>query len=315
MAIQLLTKASWLPVILLFAGCEKWADGVVTDIEFPEHNSVLAASGVFTSGDSKAILSVNLTSGLQSPTSVFLPQGASATMSRDGQDVLTWGTEDVAMVGDVFQAVEMLVLELDDPLNLPPGDYELAVNVPGEEMLTASVVQPPPPVFTQEFELNADSIVDYWGNVIFDELRVSLGNRPGIRDVYGLRFEQGSTYDSDTVWSNVFGKDVEDPRLNFSSACDCWLVDDQNIDGALLDDIYLSRSRWEDYYYGYENPEYTLRLTVDLLAPSLGDFYRSVDTHENAADNFFANPSGIYSNTTSGFGHIGLASRSRVLIE
>jgi hypothetical protein len=314
MAIQFLKVNGWLPLLLLFVGCEKWADGVVRDIEFPEHTAEISASGTFISGDSKAILSVNSTSSLQTPSPIVLPEGANASLRLNGEEILVWDEASVDVVGEPWNAVEMLVLTLDAPLDLAPGLYELAVNVPGEDPLTASAIQPPTPQFTQEFELNADSIVDYWGMVYYDELLVSLSNRPSVQDVYGLRLEEGLVYGSDTTWSNVFGDDIQDPRVKFSIACRCFLVDDQDIDGQQLDDIRLSRSRYDEGYYGGGSDDVVLRLTVDLMSPSLGDFYRSVDVHEAANDNFFANPSGIYSNTSSGFGHFGLVSRVMTMV-
>ena len=76
----------------------------------------------------------------------------------------------------------------------------------------------------------------------------------------------------------------------------------------------LSRIRWSDEY-GYEGGEEApLRLVVEQLDPSLGEFYKSVSIHEAAQDNPFANPSGVYSNTSSGYGHFGLAARRTILL-
>lgn len=318
MAIRILNPLVLLAGLAVLVGCEKWADGVVNEIEFPEHQSTTAASCILTTGDSTAILSVTNTASLLSVSPVDMPDGVSATIEHNGVVVLSWGTEDVGLItvdGGFTSAQDVLLLALDAPLSLPVGDLELKVNIPGEEPLTASATQPGIPEVASEFVLGADTLTTTWGNEVTDELLVELVNREGIRDAFALHFQEGFLVGNDTTWQMVPNKsDFSDPRLDFVSSCACWMVDDQNVDGQVLDDLVLTRIRWDEGYGYYETPS-VLRLVVDQLSPSLADFYRSVETHQSAQNNPFANPSGIYSNTSTGYGHFGLAARRTVLIQ
>ena len=321
MAIRILNPLVLLAGLTGLTGCEKWADGVVSEIEFPEHQSTTAASCILTTGDSTAILSVTNTASLLSVSPVDMPDGVSATIEHNGVVVLSWETADVGLItvnGGFTSAQDVLLLALDTPLSLPVGDLELKVNIPGEEPLTASATQPGIPEVASEFVLGADTLTEPWGEKITDELHLTLINRSGVRDAFSLHLEEGYVAENDTVWYPVYGNNerFEDPRLDFVSSCACWMVDDQNVDGQVLDDLVLTRIRWDEGYgYGYYETPSVLRLMVDQLSPSLADFYRSVETHQAAQDNPFANPSGIYSNTSTGYGHFGLAARRTVLIQ
>jgi hypothetical protein len=313
MAIRILNRPCLLGAFILLVGCEKWSDGVVNEIEFPDHEATTAASCILTTGDSKAILSVTNTASLLSVAPVDLPQGVSATLQHEGVMVLSWTAEDVALVGEGLDVQKMLVLNLDSPLNLPEGEIELTVTIPGEPLLTARAIQPGMPEVSYTLHLGADTIASLWGSEILDEVGLDLINHSGLRDVYAVRLQEAYVY-GDTVWSLANGSGFEDPRLDYVSSCGCWIVDDQNVDAQVLSDMTLSRIRWSDEY-GYEGGEEApLRLVVEQLDPSLGEFYKSVSIHEAAQDNPFANPSGVYSNTSSGYGHFGLAARRTILL-
>ena len=311
MAIRILIRIWAVALFFLLTGCEKWADGVVNEIEFPDHEPALAASCILNSGDMKAVLSVSNTASLLSTDTVSLPEGATAVIRSGNVTLLEWLASDFEYVEDQ----KMLVVVLDAPLDLPVGPLELTVSAPGWDDLTATAVQPPGPQLDWDFEIGADTILDDWSFYVNDVVTMDLLNREGERDVYSVRLEEGYVVEQDTFWNQAWGGDFEDPRLNYNWSCSCWLVDDQNVDEQSLNDVQIRRQRWgEDTYYGYSDPV-AVRLVVDLLDPSLGDFYNAVQTHEDAQGNPFANPSGIMSNTSTGYGHFGLAARKAILLQ
>ena len=310
MAIRILIRLWTVALCFLFTGCEKWADGVVSEIEFPEHTPSLAASSILITGDMKAVLSITNTASLLSTDDVVLPVGASASIRQGGEVVLVWSPSDTGFV----DGQKMLVLELDEALDLPLGPLELTVNAPEWDELKATASQPPLPELDWSFQAGADTLASEWGKLVYDVVTLDLLNRAGERDFFALRLEEGFVFEQDTFWSPAWGGEFEDPRLDFNWVCACWLLDDQNIDGQSLSDVEINYERWNDDPYG-EYGEAALRLSVDLMDPSLGEFYKSVQSHEDAQDNPFANPSGIRSNTSSGFGHFGLASRKRFALE
>ena len=322
MAIQILKHFLWLTCLMLMTGCEQWADGVIREISFPEHEPQLAATVVLATGDNKAVACLYQTASTLDPEGSTIPEGVSAQLLHNGAVELEWPLGDTALFGESWNAEMMHVLPLDTPLDLEPGTYELIVEAPGFDALTATAVQPPLPEAEVEFREAIDTVLEggyyEWLKVI-DGLEIDLVNRPGIQDVYGLSIQEAYVYSpGDTTW-NLANIDEEgfglDPRLNYNDACHCWLVDDQGLDGQSLEGFSLERPRYESpYSYGEDNYG-PLRVTVSLMDPALGAFYRSIDRHSNSDGNPFANPTSVFSNTSTGYGCFGLASREVFLFE
>lgn len=309
-------------LLALLTGCEQWADGVIREIDFPERAPELAATVVLGSGDASAVACLYQTASTLDAEGPTIPEGVSAQLLYNGTVVLEWAPGDTAWVGESWDNEMMHVLPLATPLNLAAGTYDLVVEAPGFEALTASAVQPPLPGAEVGFREGIDTVFQggyfEWFEVI-DALDIDLVNRPGIQDVYGLSIQEAYVYYAgDTTW---YPADLDeegvglDPRLNYNDACHCWLVDDQGLDGQSLEGFTLERPRYLDPY-GYGGEDYSVvRVTVSLLDPALGAFYRSVDRHNNSDGNPFANPTSVFSNTSTGYGCFGLASREVFLFE
>ena len=322
MAIQVLKYPLWLAGFILMTGCEQWADGVIREIAFPERAPELSATVVLASGDASAVACLYQTASTLDSVGSTIPEGVSAQMLYNGSVVLEWAPGDIALVGESWNNQMMHVLPLALPLDLSPGNYELVVEAPGFDALTAAAIQPPIPEADVAYREGVDTVLEggyyEWLKVI-DALDIDLVNRPGIQDVYGLSIQEAYVYSpGDTTW-NLANIDEDgfglDPRLNFNDACLCWLVDDQGLDGQSLEGFTLERPRYESPYgYGEDDPG-PLRVTVSLLDPALGEFYRSIDRRNNADGNPFANPSTVFSNTSTGYGCFGLASREVFLFD
>ena len=123
MAIQLLKSAFLCSVLLLFAGCEKWADGVVREIEFPEHEPEIAATVVLTSGDTEAVACLYQSVSNLTDQQSNIPSGVSARILKDGVEVLSWAPGDTGWIGQEWDKRMMHVIGLDAPLDLPQGAY------------------------------------------------------------------------------------------------------------------------------------------------------------------------------------------------
>lgn len=315
MAIQFLKPGVLLVSLVFLVGCEKWADGVVSEVEFPQHTPTLAATVNLMAGDTKAVAALYQTSSTLTLDGSAIPQGVTARIEKEGEVLLEWATGDTALVGEDWDNRTMHVLALDAPLALPQGTLDLVVEAPGFEPLTASAVQPPAPSPSISFVRGADTIYDFGQAVIIDRFELDLMNHPGVRDVYGFQLFEGYVYSpGDTTWQ-VIWLDMEsdlDPRTVYNSACHCSLADDQGLDDQSLDDIALEYKRWEGWYEPDPN-EPILKLKVMLMDAPLADFYRSLETHWEAENNPFANPSSIYSNTSTGYGVFGLASQLETL--
>lgn len=311
MAIQFLKSGMLLASTVVLMGCEKWSDGVVSEVAFPEHTPTLAATVNLFTGDTMAVAALYQTSSTLTLGGSTIPAGVTGRIEKDGEALLTWAAGDTAEVGEDWDNRTMHVLALVAPLALPEGPLELVVEAPGFEPLTASAIQPPMPSPSIELVRGADTVLDFGEAVIIDRFEVDLENRTGVRDVYGFQLFAGYVYSpGDTTWQ-LIGLDeetVQDPRTVYNEACRCSLADDQGFDDQSLDGITLEFKRWEGWY----DPNSilpALKLKVMLMDVPLADFYRSLETHWEAENNPFANPSSIYSNTSTGFGVFGLASQ------
>lgn len=316
MAIQLLKSAFLCSVLLLFAGCEKWADGVVREIEFPEHEPEIAATVVLTSGDTEAVACLYQSVSNLTDQQSNIPSGVSARILKDGVEVLSWAPGDTGWIGQEWDKRMMHVIGLDAPLDLPQGAYALEVTAPGLEELTATAVQPPKPTPAVTYSAGVDTLYDtndwsYGEEKVRDVIAFDLVNSVGQRDVYGIQFLEGDVQGlGDTAWyvTAVNQDDMDlDPRITFNSACACYIIDDQDEDGQSLEGINFDRYGYPNAFEDWRLP---LRMSVTSMSPGLGEFYLSIDVHLNSSGNFFANPSTVYSNTSSGFGCFGLASKT-----
>jgi len=302
--------------LLLITGCEKWADGVVREVDFPTHEPELAATVVLRTGDLKAVACLVQSASTLDPVGSTIPEGAEARLTHDGTVILTWLPGDTAGVGSSWDYRTMHVLHLSEPLDLPLGAIELTVEAPGFAPLTATAIQPPAPQFQAALTLGVDSVMDSWyygGVEVYDRVDFSLQNRPSLRDAYGVSFLTASADGpGDTTWYPAYlGQDEfnVDPRLQFNASCGCYLLDDQGFDAQSFEGLSLNRIRYQSPDWPDEETSTALRMSVDLMDPALADFYRSVDVVWNASGNPFANPSTVFSNTSTGYGCFGLASR------
>lgn len=311
MAIQLLKHSVFLALVMALVGCEKWADGVVRDIDFPEHTPELAATVNLFAGDTKAIAALHQSASTLDANDAVIPEGLTARIEKEGDVLLLWTPSDTALVGTSWDSRTMHVLDLSAPLALPEGELDLIVEAPGFEPLTATAVQPPAPICSVGFEEGADTTSDFGEPVVLDRFELDILNRPGIRDVYGIQLHEGYVNNpGDTLWQLVGIGDGDsdlEPRTTFNQACFCLLLDDQGLDAQSLEDVFIDRKRWISGY-GESGGGDVLRMKVVLMDAPLAQFYRSLDTHWETQDSFFANPSTIFSNTSTGYGIFGLGS-------
>lgn len=316
MAIQFL-RLFWLPgLFILLTGCEKWADGVVREVSFPPHQSELAATVLLTQGDMKAVAALYQSSSAFEKEASTIPSGVTARVEHNGNVLLEWLPGDTVLLETGWNNQYIHTLVLDAPLDLPEGEMQLIVEAPDRETLTATATQPPMPVVEASMEVGVDTVYgwDYDGSYqIIDRIRFDLQNRASIRDIHAVQFQEGYVEGfGDTSWYDInvqYDDAGLDPRMAFNQTCNCYLIDDQGLDGESLSGFELDRYRYYSPDWPTEVEDIPLRMVVNLLDQPLADFYRSVETHSNASDNPFASPSTVYSNTSSGYGCFGLASK------
>ena len=288
----------------LLPSCEKLQNGVVNEIEFPEHEPRLAVNMFVSPGDSVVYATVYQSAGVTDSVgsqplrhaAVSLLQGNTVLLEGDSSNWAEFPT------GPWMQS-PLMKMVLDAPLQLQPGAVTLVVDAsPTFEPLVISEEVPEVPVVGHEFEAYADTVDEGWGYTYFrHRVTVDLENRPGERDDYMVFVEYRDDFEG-SQWYNDAYPAFPDPRLAFNEGCQCLLVTDSGEDNVALTNLVLESWAGDEEY----TPEGSYRLRVERPTPSLANHFNSVQAYYGALDNPFSEPASIQGNIPDGFGIFGV---------
>lgn len=314
MALPLLTSpirkstllAALAGTLALLPSCEKLQNGVVNEIEFPEHQPRLAVNMFVSPGDSVVYATVYQSAGVTDSigsqplrhAAVSLLQGNTVLLEGDSSNWAEFPT------GPWMQS-PLMKMVLDAPLQLQPGAVTLVVDAsPTFEPLVISEEVPEVPVVGHEFEAYADTVDEGWGYTYFrHRVTVDLENRPGERDDYMVFVEYRDDLEG-SQWYNDVSPAFPDPRLAYNDGCQCLLVTDSGEDNVALTNLVLESWAGDEEY----TPEGSYRLRVERPTPSLANHFNSVQAYYGALDNPFSEPASIQGNIPDGFGIFGVTS-------
>ena len=312
MALPLLTSpirtstllAALAATLALLPSCEKLQNGVVNEIEFPEHEPRLAVNMFVSPGDSVVYATVYQSAGVTDSigsqplrhAAVSLLQGNTVMLEGDSSNWAEFPT------GPWMQS-PLMKMVLDAPLQLQPGAVTLVVDAsPTFEPLVISEEVPEVPVVGHEFEAYADTVDEGWGYTYFrHRVTVDLENRPGERDDYMVFVEYRDDLEG-SQWYNEVSPAFPDPRLAYNNGCQCLLVTDSGEDNVALTNLVLESWAGDEEY----TPEGSYRLRVERPTPSLANHFNSVQAYYGALDNPFSEPASIQGNIPDGFGIFGV---------
>lgn len=292
--------------LALLPSCEKLQNGVVNEIEFPEHQPRLAVNMFVSPGDSVVYATVYQSAGVTDSigsqplrhAAVSLLQGNTVLLEGDSSNWAEFPT------GPWMQS-PLMKMVLDAPLQLQPGAVTLVVDAsPTFEPLVISEEVPEVPVVGHEFEAYADTVDEGWGYTYFrHRVTVDLENRPGERDDYMVFVEYRDDLEG-SQWYNDVSPAFPDPRLAYNDGCQCLLVTDSGEDNVALTNLVLESWAGDEEY----TPEGSYRLRVERPTPSLANHFNSVQAYYGALDNPFSEPASIQGNIPDGFGIFGVTS-------
>ena len=299
-------------IVLTISSCEKFTEGVIREIPFPEHTPRLTATLIVNDQDNKIFAQVSSSASVldsEGPQSV---EGAVITLTDASGQTLYSLTE-----SDFYY--DSYILNLDNTFGSPSGLTTLTVDAPGFDQATATNTMPSKPIFDLTYEYQGDSSSSPWGGPSFQDVYTfDFGNNLGIHKNYLIhidaRFineETGDTLEWETLHLDWF-RTREDPRitrLSIQNRSSGAMVTDESSSSsaAALSNIkVLTKSNGSPI---------SKRVRVESLSPELAKFYLSLDSYLSSADDFFAEPSLIYSNVSSGFGCFGLSSETIVEID
>lgn len=293
--------------LALLPSCEKLQNGVVNEIEFPEHQPRLAVNMFVSPGDSVVYATVYQSAGVTDSigsqplrhAAVSLLQGNTVLLEGDSSNWAEFPT------GPWMQS-PLMKMVLDAPLQLQPGAVTLVVDAsPTFEPLVISEEVPEVPVVGHEFEAYADTVDEGWGYTYFrHRVTVDLENRPGERDDYMVFVEYRDDLEG-SQWYNDVSPAFPDPRLAYNDGCQCLLVTDSGEDNVALTNLVLESWAGDEEY----TPEGSYRLRVERPTPSLANHFNSVQAYYGALDNPFSEPASIQGNIPDGFGIFGVTSK------
>ncbi|MDA0568415.1 MAG: DUF4249 family protein [Bacteroidetes bacterium] len=298
---------------LTITSCEKFTEGVVQEIPFPDHIPVLTATLIVNDQDDKIFAQISSSASVIDPEGPQPVQGAVVTLTDEGGQTLYTLSE-----SDFYDP--LYKLDLENTFGTTSGQITLTVDAPGFDQVTATNTMPSKPMFDVNYEYQGDSTSSPWdGPSIQDVYTINFDNNLGVKKNYLIHIDAlyQDTETGTQEWLAMRFQTRTDPRITRLTSLDessVIMVSDESSSSAVsaLHDVQiLTKSTPEDSKWA----PISTRVRVESLSPELARYYLSVDSYLSGGEDFFAEPSLMYSNVSSGFGCFGLASEVIFIVE
>jgi len=294
-----------------FVSCDRFADGVVHEVAFPEHTPRLAVTVIAGDSDSQLVAQVTSTASVLDSAGPQPVAGAVISLSL-GEDALLYTLAEEDFADFAYK------LNLDAAFGHFDGTMTLNVDAPGFDPVSATNMMPPIPEVAFTYEYQGDTTNSPWiGELIQDVYTLDLANHADVDDSY-LIYVDALFIDAFTLdtlgWEQVRLRTQNDQRITEEPITGGLIVSDKNATGwsnGLADIIFFSKSFDVDKQWS----PVALRLRVQALSPELAKFYESAGDYLSGGFDLFAEPSLMYSNISSGFGCFGLSSQTIIEID
>ena len=300
-------------LVLTLTSCDKFSEGVIQEIPFPDHIPELTATLIVNDQDDKIIAQISSSASVLDTEGPQPVQGAVVTLTDEaGQTIYALSESD-------FDD-SVYTLALASTFGTTTGMTTLTVDAPGFEQITATNTMPSKPLFDVNYEYQGDSTSSPWeGPSIQDVYTIDFDNNLGVKKNYLIHID-ALYQDIDTgnqEWLAMRFQTRTDPRITRLTSLDessVIMVSDESSSSAVsaLHDVQiLTKSTPEDSEWA----PISTRVRVESLSPELASYYLSVDSYLSGGPDFFAEPSLMYSNVSSGFGCFGLSSQTIIEID
>ena len=137
-------------IVLTISSCDKFTEGVIQEIPFPEHTPRLTATLIVNDEDEKIFAHISSSASVldsEGPQSV---EGAVITLTDESGQILYALTE-----SDFYNF--NYILNLEDSFGTTSGMTTLTVDAPGFDQITATNSMPSKPIFDLNYEYQGDS--------------------------------------------------------------------------------------------------------------------------------------------------------------
>ena len=300
-------------LVLTITSCDKFSEGVIQEIPFPDHIPELTATLIVNDQDDKIFAQISSSASVLDTEGPQPVQGAVVTLTDEAGQTLYALSE-----SDFDDSV--YILDLASTFGTTTGMTTLTVDAPGFEQITATNTMPSKPLFDVNYEYQGDSTSSPWeGPSTQDVYTIDFDNNLGVKKNYLIHID-ALYQDIDTgnqEWLAMRFQTRTDPRITRLTSLDessVIMVSDESSSSAVSashDVQILTKSTPEDSEWA----PISTRVRVESLSPELASYYLSVDSYLSGGPDFFAEPSLMYSNVSSGFGCFGLASEVIFIVE
>lgn len=312
-----------LALILGTTGCDKLSEGVVRDIDFPEHDPQIAVTFMARPIADTLVARAHSSAGILDSIGSKRIKEAVYTLENATGNSITWGGE-----ADWVQGLGHVLTDVE----LEDGNWTLTVEAPEFETVTAAQVMPPRIDSTGSYAYAYTAIVEdesleeeesedaYVSRTI--DFTLTLPDRSDAADYFLVRAQKSFNWDDFEEEEEVeYGGYVvlnprveDDPRIEWNQPCRGYLIQDIDAVEALNSlPFELYQEAWGPDLEGISAEPIVLE--VCAISAEMAQYYERLDLINNPSGGpLFTEPVLAYSNVSSGYGCFGLYTSSTLIL-
>jgi len=309
-------------LVIGIAGCGKLSEGVVREIEFPEHDPQIALTFMARPTADSLVARAHSSAGILDSIGSKRIMEAIFTLEHTSGTAITWGGE-----VDWIQGLGHVLTDVE----LADGQWTLTVEAPQFETVTATQVMPPRIDSIGDYSYSyasdlANEFVDEdeFGNVYLSrtiEFELTLPDRVESNDHFLVRAQKAFNWE-DFEENSEFGgyaflnpRVEDDPRIVWNQLCGGYLIEDIDAVEALNGlPFEIFQEAWgPDLDVVVSEP---VVIEICAVSPEMAQYYQRLDLISNPSGGpLFTEPVLAYSNVSSGYGCFGLYTSSTLPLQ
>jgi len=285
-------------LFLILVSCEKFLDGTINYVDFPEHETSISTSLIVSDVATELHAYVSKTVSISNVEAPQVISNAVVSLKDDDGNVL------YTMTNEDFDG-EFYKVPFSGTENFPEGNLHLDVDVPEFELVTASTKMPSGTELDFIYEESADTAMIWGWEYVRDRYEFDFENNLEEDDAFLIFFE-GKVEDEYSGeigdWEPLWVEGSIDSRITSIWIYGGILISDESVrnDPTGLHGINLFVAN-EDFVTVVEK-----RVRIESLSDELKKYYISLQEYEDNQGSWFTEPDLIYSNVSSGFGCFGM---------
>ncbi|HIB77718.1 MAG TPA: DUF4249 family protein [Flavobacteriales bacterium] len=301
------TLVTFFIVVSTLSSCSKFFDGVVQEIEFPEHTPRIVPT-LIVNDEAERIIA--------------LVSSSASTLDSEGPQVIEDAVLTISNESEILYSMDennlfdgLYILELDDKLGMLEGPITLRVESPSFDEVSSTSTMPDKPVYTVDFQESADTINNVWGFDILDRYTFNIETTSPSSKHFIIKFYMKyiDLYTEEiSDWETMYTYPSFDPRITLNYFINGVMIyEESNSSSATsLNDLAINIQRYSEYFTIVER-----KVVVEAISDDLFKYYMSLERIASVDFQLFSEPTLSYSNVSGGFGCFGLGSVTETIIE